>query len=121
MKPGSEWLTAFSTRKGTYQYKVMPFGLCNAPATFQRAINDALSDFLDKFCTAYLDDVLVYSKNLTEHKQHVRQVLQRLKERGFYVDPKKSEFHKPTVKFLGMIITTNGIQMDPAKIQAIQE
>jgi hypothetical protein len=121
MKPGSEWLTAFSTRLGTYQYKVMPFGLCNAPATFQRAINDALFDYLDKFCTAYLDDVLVYSKSLSEHKQHVRLVLKRLKDRGFYVDPKKSEFHKSSVKFLGMFITTEGIRMDPEKVQAIQD
>jgi hypothetical protein len=61
IKPGSEWLTAFTTRQGTYEYKVMPFGLCNAPASFQRAINSALFPYLDQFCTAYLDDVLVYS------------------------------------------------------------
>lgn len=121
MKPGSEWLTAFSTRLGTYQYKVMPFGLCNAPATFQRAINDALFGYLDKFCTAYLDDVLVYSTNLAKHKIHVRKVLQRLKDQGFYVDPKKSKFHKTSVKFLGMLITTDGIRMDPEKIQAIKD
>ena len=121
MKAGSEWLTAFSTRQGTYQYKVMPFGLCNAPATFQRAINSALFDLLDDCCTAYLDDILVYSENETDHVQHVKTVLSRLKAKGFYVDPKKSEFHKTRVKFLGMMITDQGIEMDPAKVECIKD
>lgn len=121
MKKGSEWLTAFSTRLGTFQYLVMPFGLCNAPATFQRAINSALFEFLDDFCTAYLDDVLVYSETLEEHIVHVKAVLHRLGEKGFFVDAKKSEFHRQRIKFLGMIITDNGIEMDPEKVRAVQE
>lgn len=121
MKPGSEWLTAFTTRQGTYEYKVMPFGLCNAPASFQRAINSALFPYLDQFCTAYLDDVLVYSTTQEEHVKHVKTVLSQLKSQGFYVDPKKSEFHTTRVKFLGMIITDKGIEMDPAKVSAIRD
>ncbi|KAH4195582.1 hypothetical protein HBH42_073960 [Parastagonospora nodorum] len=121
MKPGSEWLTAFSTRLGTYEYRVMPFGLCNAPATFQRAINSALFDHLDDFCTAYLDDVLVYSKTVKEHIQHCKSVLRRLRAQGFYVDPKKTELHQTKVKFLGMFVTNAGVEMDPDKIAAINE
>jgi hypothetical protein len=75
MKPGSEWLTAFSTRPGTYQYKVMPFRLCNAPASFQRTINSALFEYLDEFVTAYLDDILIYSETLEEHVEYIKKVL----------------------------------------------
>jgi hypothetical protein len=121
MKPGNEWLTSFATRWGTFQYKVMPFGLCNAPATFQRAINDALAGLFDNFCTAYLDDVLIYSETLEDHQKHVLQVLERLKSRGFYLDVSKCVFNATRVKFLGMIITNNGIEMDPEKVDAIQK
>ncbi|KAK1913712.1 hypothetical protein P3342_006955 [Pyrenophora teres f. teres] len=99
----------------------MPFGLCNAPASFQRAINSALFEYLDQFCTAYLDDVLVYSESESAHVSHVKKVLSRLKDQGFYVDPRKSEFHCTKVKFLGMIITDKGIEMDPDKVSAIRE
>lgn len=120
IKEGCEWLTAFTTRWGTYQYKVMPFGLCNAPATFQRAINEAFAGYFDDFVTAYLDDILVYSKTLEEHRTHVLQVLDRLLERGFYLDVKKSVFNTTRVNYLGLIITNNGIEMDLKKVDAIR-
>ena len=80
--PASEDLTTFRTRYGCYKYKVVPFGLTNGPATYQRYMNDVLFDYLDDFCTAYLDDILIYSNNELEHEEHVRKVLLRLREAG---------------------------------------
>jgi hypothetical protein len=77
--PGDKEKTAFQTRYGLYEYLVMPFGLCNAPGTFQTFINETLHDYLDVFCTAYLDDILIYSENKEEHEEHVLKVLQKLK------------------------------------------
>jgi hypothetical protein len=74
--------TAFQTPDGLMEWVVMPFGLCNAPATFQRMMNDILRDFLHKFVTVYLDDVYIYSRTMEEHLDHLRLVLQRFKEEG---------------------------------------
>ena len=117
---GDEWKTAFRTRYGHFEYLVMPFGLCNAPATFQSYINDALRDFLDEFCVAYLDDVLIYTDGThEEHVQHVRQVLQRLLDHGLYAKLEKCEFHVRETRFLGFIISPDGIAMDPERIATI--
>jgi len=116
---GYEYLTAFRTRYGLFESLVMPFGLTGAPATFQHYINDVLRPFLDLFCTAYIDDVLVYSKTLREHRHHVRQVLVALQEAGLQLDIDKCEFHQEQVLYLGLIISREGIKMDPTKIQAI--
>ena len=72
---GQEWKTAFRCRYGLYEYRVMPFGLCNAPGTFQHFVNDQFREYLDKFLVIYLDDLLIYSDTLEEHKRHVRLVL----------------------------------------------
>ena len=72
IKEGDEWKTAFRTRYGHFEYRVMPFGLANAPATFQGYINYILRDYLDVFCIAYLDDILIYSSDPAEHTRHVR-------------------------------------------------
>lgn len=117
--PGDEDLTTFRTRYGAYRYKVLPFGLTNGPSTFQRYINNTLFDYLDDFCSAYVDDVLVYSDNLEDHRTHVRKVLERLRAAGLQADLKKSEFHVTETKFLGYIIGIDGIRVDPAKIEAI--
>ena len=119
MKEGHEWKTAFRTRYGLYEYCVMPFGLTNAPATFQKLINDALLGYLDIFCVAYLDDVLIFSKTYEEHVKHVKRVLQALKDHSLSVKIEKCEFHKTEVKFLGHIISREGIRMDPEKIEAV--
>ena len=119
VKEGHEWLTAFNTRYGQFEYLVMPFGLCNAPGTFQSYINNSVREYLDVFCTAYLDDVLIYSDNEEEHTDHVLKVLKRLGERGLQVDIDKCEFSVTKVKYLGLIVTTEGIQMDSEKIEAI--
>jgi hypothetical protein len=102
----SEELTTFRTRYGTYKYQVLPFGLTNGPATYQRYINKVLFDYLDDFCTAYLDDILIYSDNVLEHEHHVKLVLQRLREAGLQVDIKKTEFYVTRTKYLGFIIST---------------
>lgn len=109
---GHEWKTAFITRFGLYESLVTPFGLCGAPATFQRYINDTLYDILNDYATAYLDDVLIYSSNAKEHSQHVREVLQRLSKAGLQIDLAKCEFGVTRTKYLGLIITPGGIEMD---------
>jgi hypothetical protein len=99
----------------------MPFGLTNSPASFQRWMNEVLSDYLDVFCIAYLDDILIYSDSLEEHQWHVRQVLQRLKEVGLTLKPSKCEFHTDKTEYLGYIISPMGIQMDPEKIKTVKD
>jgi hypothetical protein len=119
MAEGEEWKTAFRTRYGLYEYTVMPFGLCNAPGTFQYYVNDVFRDYLDDFMSAYLDDLLIYSKDLKEHKKHVRQVLQRLEENQLYLKGSKCQFHQTEISFLGYIISEAGISMDSAKVEAV--
>ena len=121
MSEESEDLTSFRTRYGMYKYKVLPFGLTNGPATFQRFINDILMEHLDDFCSAYLDDILIYSENDTEHEIHVKKILSILKKHGLEVDIKKCEFHVTKTKFLGFIISTKGIEVNPEKIAIIQD
>ena len=119
MDPESEELTTFRTRYGSYKCKVLPFGLTNGPATYQRYMNDVLFDYLDNFCTAYLDDILIYSDNELEHEAHVKKVLQRLRDAGLQVDLKKCEFNVTRTKYLGFIVTTDGIEVDPDKVTAV--
>ena len=121
MKEGDEEKTAFLTRYGLFEYVVMPFGLCNAPSTFQALINDVLREYLDVFCSAYLDDILVYSNSKEEHVEHVGKVLEKLKEAGMYLDINKCQFHVKEIKYLGLIITTEGLKMDRKKIDTIQQ
>uniref|UniRef100_A0A3B3HZ14 Gypsy retrotransposon integrase-like protein 1 n=1 Tax=Oryzias latipes TaxID=8090 RepID=A0A3B3HZ14_ORYLA len=119
VKEGDEWKTAFNTPLGHYEYLVMPFGLTNAPAVFQRLVNDVLRDFLNRFVFVYLDDILIYSSNQTQHEQHVRQVLTRLLENKLFVKAEKCEFHVNSVQFLGYIIEAGRIRPDPSKIEAV--
>jgi hypothetical protein len=121
MAEGEEWKTTFRTRYGLFESLVMPFGLTNAPASFQHIINDVLRPYLDVFVTAYLDDILIYSDNLEDHRGHVLKVLEALTKAGLHLKPEKCEFHRQEVKYLGFIISTTGTKMDPAKITTIQE
>ncbi|CCC05610.1 unnamed protein product [Sordaria macrospora k-hell] len=121
MHPDDEELTTFRTRYGAYKYKVLPFGLTNGPSTFQRYINDALMGYLDDFCSAYIDDILIYSNTLGEHKSHVLKVLQRLKAAGLQADLDKCEFHVQETKFLGFIIGVNGVSVDPVKVAVVKD
>ena len=97
----------------------MPFGLTNAPAIFQHLMNDVFREYLDKFVVCYLDDILIYSKSSEEHEEHVRLVLQKLRETGLYAKLEKCVFHQPRVEFLGYIISNEGLLMDPKKVQAV--
>ncbi|EAQ87652.1 hypothetical protein CHGG_04271 [Chaetomium globosum CBS 148.51] len=118
IKEGDEWKTAFRTPNGHYEYLVMPFGLTNAPATFQAAIDQAIRHCLDKFAVCYLDDILIYSKTLEEHKEHVRQVLDALHEHKLSVNKDKSEFHVKKTVFLGYEISPGWVKIEPEKLEA---
>ena len=119
IREGDEWKTAFNTPTGHYEYLVMPFGLTNAPAVFQALVNDLLRDMIDKFVFVYLDDILIFSRNLVEHVTHVRSVLRRLLDNSLFVKAEKCEFHASSVTFLGYIIAKDSLQMDPAKVSAV--
>lgn len=121
MKPGDEWKAAFTTRYGLFEPTVLPFGLCNGPASFQAYINHSLHGLLDRFCTAYMDDILIFSNTLKKHHRHVKEVLQRLREHGLQVDISKCHFDVQEVKYLGLIISDMGIMMDPAKVECIAQ
>uniref|UniRef100_A0A3Q3GHN4 Gypsy retrotransposon integrase-like protein 1 n=1 Tax=Kryptolebias marmoratus TaxID=37003 RepID=A0A3Q3GHN4_KRYMA len=121
IRKGDEWKTAFKTPIGHFEYLVMPFGLSNAPAFFQALVNDVLRDFLNVFVFVYLDDILIYSKTLEEHKHHVRQVLQRLLENKLYVKAEKCEFHQSSVSFLGFILGGGRVRPTEEKIRAVLE
>ena len=99
----------------------MPFKLTNAPAAFQRFMNDIFSDLLDVSMIIYLDDILIYSNNPVDHKKHVHKVLCCLRENGLYACPDKCHFSKDTVEYLGFILSKDGLKMDPSKVQTIQD
>ena len=121
IRKGDEYKTAFRTKYGHYEYLVMPFGLRNAPATFQSFINSVLRPYLEKFVILYLDDILIFSKSLDEHHEHVRTVLKTLLENNLYAKLKKCEFDQPKVEFLGHVISGKGIATDPKKIEAVRD
>ena len=116
---GEEWKTAFRTCYGLFESLVIPFGLTNAPSYFQALINDVLHTYLHNFCTAFLDDIFIYSNTLKEHKEQVYKVLQALSQAGLHLKPEKCHFHEQEVKYLGFIITTKGIRMDPKKVSCV--
>ena len=121
IKEGDKWKTAFNTPMGHYEYLVMPFGLTNAPAVFQALVNDVLRDMVNRFLFVYLDNILIFSRSLPEHIQHVRAVLQRLLENQLFAKAEKCVFHQHTTSFLGFIITKGGLEMDPEKVKAVVE
>ncbi|KAL8411455.1 hypothetical protein RB596_000918 [Gaeumannomyces avenae] len=121
IKEGQEWMTAFRTRMGVFESMVMTFGLTNAPATFQRMIEHVLREHLDIFVLAYLDDILIFSETLEEHKQHVHQVLQKLQDAKLLANPDKCVWHTQRVVFLGFVITPGEVRMDPKKVQQVLE
>ncbi|GMJ13693.1 hypothetical protein HRI_005038600 [Hibiscus trionum] len=113
--------TAFRTRYGHYEFLVMPFGLTNAPAAFMDLMNRIFRPYLDKFVVVFIDDILIYSKDSVTHEEHLRIVLQTLREKQLYAKFSKCEFWLTEVSFLGHVISSAGIQVDPKKIQAILE
>ncbi len=121
IREGDEWKTAFRTRYGHFEYRVMPFGLANALGTFQGYINTVLRDYLDIFCIAYLDDILIYSDSDEEHAEHVRRVLGRLAKHGLYAKLEKCEFSTKQVGFVGYIVTPNDVSMEEDRVATIRD
>ena len=120
IKEGDEWKTAFRTSYGHSEYTVMPFGLANAPATFQSMMNEVLREFLDQEVVVYIDDVLIYSENLEQHIKLVKKVLKKLAEYNLAVAAHKSTFHVPEVEFLGYILNETGVTMSERKVEAVK-
>ena len=98
----------------------MPFGLANVPLSFQNFINNILHGMIDEFCTAYIDNILIYSNSKKEHQTHIRKVLAALQKARLQADINKCEFHVTKISYLGLIISTKGIRMDPKKVEAVQ-
>ena len=110
---------AFRTRYGSYVWLVMPFGLTNAPATFQQFVNLVFTDMLDVCMVVYLDDILIYSDNMEDHKKHVREVRRRLRQHKLFAKPDKCEFHLDSVEYLRYFLSPNGLTMSANKVKAI--
>ena len=112
--------TAFIMHKGLYEFNVMPFGLCNAPGTFQRLMNFVLQDFLGKFVAVYLDDIIIYSRTFEQHIDHIQLVFEALRTATLKIKLKKGFFCFPNIAFLGHIVGRNGISPDPTKVEKIK-
>jgi hypothetical protein len=121
IKPSDIPKTAFSTRYGLYEYLVMSFGLTNAPAYFMYLMNSVFLPELDKFVVVFIDDILIYSKNLEDHARYLHIILQRLRKHHLYAKFSKCEFWLDTVKFLGHTISSGSIFVDPSKVQEVMD
>ncbi|QRW25063.1 Transposon Tf2-7 polyprotein [Rhizoctonia solani] len=116
IKEGDEWKTAFKTKYGLFEYLVMPFGLCNAPAAFQHFMNEIFRDILDVYVVVYLDDILIFSESRELHTKHLQEVLKRLQDNACYCNLEKCNFYASEVDYLGVIANGEGVKADPKKI-----
>nr|GFA80719.1 putative reverse transcriptase domain-containing protein [Tanacetum cinerariifolium] len=110
--------TAFRTRYSHYEFQVIPFGLTNAPAVFMDLMNQVCKPYLDKFMIVFINDILIYSKDEKEYEEHLKAILELLKKEELYAKFSKCEFWIPKVQFLGHVIDSYGIHMDPTKIES---
>lgn len=115
-----QFKTTFTTKCGTYAYKKMPFGMSNAGATFQQAMDMAFKGLINKIVLVYLDDITVFSKNVTDHLFHLKKVFQRCRRFKVSLNPKKCVFLAHEGKFLGHIISREGLTIDPERVEAIR-
>jgi hypothetical protein len=111
--------TAFRTRYGLYEYTVTSFGLTNAPAYFMYLMNKVFMEYLDKFIVVFIDDILIFSKMMEEHEEHLRLVLEKLRSNQLYAKFSKCEFWLTKVAFLGHVISTGGVSVDPGKVKDV--
>lgn len=121
MNPSDIKKTAFTVEGGHFEYVRMPFGLKNAPSTFQRVMDNVLKEYQGKICLVYLDDIIIFSTSLQEHLENTKKVFQRLRESNLKVQIDKSEFLHKEIAFLGHIVTTEGVKPNPDKVKAIRE
>jgi len=113
--------TCFVTRRGIYGFWVLPFGLCNAPSTYQRLVDMALAGLTWEICLAYLDDLIIFSRTFDQHMERLQKVFDRLVQAGLKLKPSKCALFQKKVKFLGSIVSSEGIEPDPEKVQAVAE
>ncbi|GBG89983.1 hypothetical protein CBR_g50073 [Chara braunii] len=121
IRPEDQHKTAFQTRYGLYEFVVMPFGLCNAPGTFQHSMNRIFHDYLDKFVVVYLDDILIFSRTVEEHAQHVDKVLSILRQHKYKINAEKCEFGPTRILYLGHEVSADGIRPKDAKVASIRD
>lgn len=112
--------TAFNTKYGLYQFKVMPFGLCNAPGTFERLMETVLKGMQWERAVLYLDDIIIFSNSVEEHLHRLQEIFERLKEANLTLKPSKCHFFQEEVEFLGHIVNKDGITTDPKKVEAVR-
>ena len=112
--------TAFRTWYGHYEFLVMSFGLTNAPAAFMSLMNGIFKPYLDLFVIVFIDDILIYSKSRKEHEEHLKIVLELLREKSLYAKFSKCEFWLDSVSFLGNVVSKDGVIVDPSKIEAVK-
>lgn len=113
--------TAFVTPAGLYEYVRMPFGLKNAPATFQRLINEILRDYINTICVVYLDDILIFSTTLEEHLNSIEKIFKKLIEHNLKIQADKCSFMKRETEFLGHVFTEDGMKPNPTKLRILRE
>jgi hypothetical protein len=120
IKDGDQWKAAFKTQRGLFEPTVMFFGLCNSPTTFQSMMNHLFKDLIDhNVVVVYMDDILIYTQDLEEHRKITEEVLKILKNNDLYLKPEKCEFEKTKIEYLGLIISENHVEMDKVKVQGI--